>query len=449
MANIYKIKKGLDLKLIGEAEKVVGEYKPAVYAVKPVDFSGILPRLAVNEGDQVKAGSILFVDKHHEKIAFTSPVAGTISEIMRGAKRMLLEIRIKKAQQDDFEVFETKHPSKLSAEEIKDILLRSGVWPCIRQRPYAVIADPEKEPKAIHISCFDSAPLAPDYDLIVHGHGEEFQTGLDALSKLTKGKIHLNVRTGEGVSKVFLSSKGVQINYFEGPHPSGNPGIQIHHIDPVNKGEVVWYLRPQDVLTIGRLFLEGRYNPQKMIALTGGGIKNPKYYKTISGAVIDELLASQLKEGNYRVISGNVLTGSNIGRNGFLGYYDSQVTVIREGDYYEFLGWMSPGLNKLSASRAFISKMFPNKKFDPDTNLHGGERPFVLTGQYEKVLPMDIYPVYLLKAILTQNIDKMEQLGIYEVAEEDFALCEFVCASKIEVQAILRKGLDMMQKEMS
>lgn len=448
MSKVIKIRKGLDLPLVGEAEKVLTGYTAKTYAVKPVDFPGLVPRLLVKEGEGVKAGSPLFVDKFNERVVFTSPVSGRVIEIVRGEKRKLVEVRIEESDTEEYESFRKTNPKALSADEIKDELLKSGLWPLIRQRPYAVVANPADKPKAIHISAFDTAPLAPDYDFILHGKGEEFQAGVDALSKLAS-KVHLNVRAGEGVSKVLLNTKNVQINTFEGPHPAGNPGIQIHHIDPVNKGEVVWYLRATDVLLIGRLFIEGRYRPEKIVALTGGGVKKPQYLKMMAGASMEGIASQFIKEGDYRIISGNVLTGTNVGHNGFLGFYDWQVTVIREGKYHEFFGWALPGADKLTASRTFLSRLFPGKKFDPDTNMHGGERAFVLTGQYEKVLPMDIYPVYLLKAILAQNIDKMEQLGIYEVAEEDFALCEFVCASKIEVQSIIRQGLDLMRKEMS
>ncbi|MGC8865936.1 MAG: Na(+)-translocating NADH-quinone reductase subunit A [Bacteroidales bacterium] len=448
MSKVIKIRKGLDLPLVGEAEKVIIGYTARTYAVKPIDFPGLVPRLLVKEGDGVKAGSPLFADKTNERVILTSPVSGRVVEIVRGEKRKLLEVRIEKSDTEEFESFRKANPNALSADEIKEELLKSGLWPLIRQRPYAVVANPADHPKAIHISAFDTAPLAPDYDFILHGKGDEFQTGLDALVKLAP-KVHLNVRAGEDVSKVLLDAKNVQINTFEGPHPAGNPGIQIHHIDPVNKGEVVWYLRATDVLLIGRLFLEGRYRPEKIVSLTGGGVKKPQYLKMTAGASMEGIASQYIKEGDYRIISGNVLTGTNIGHNGYLGFYDWQITVIKEGKHHEFFGWALPGTDKLSASRTFLSRLFPNKKFDPDTNMHGGERAFVLTGQYEKVLPMDIYPVYLIKAILAQNIDKMEQLGIYEVAEEDFALCEFVCASKIEVQSIIRQGLYLMRKEMS
>jgi Na+-transporting NADH:ubiquinone oxidoreductase subunit A len=340
-------------------------------------------------------------------------------------------------------------PNTLSKEKITEKLLESGIWPLIRQRPYTVIANPDDNPKAIFISAFDTSPLAPDFDLIVHGQGEIFQAGLDALKKLTSGKVHLNLPGGVTTSKVFSNSKNVHIHYFKGPHPAGNVGPQINKIDPINKGEIIWHVRPHDILTIGRLFVEGKFNAERIIALTGSEVIKPSYYKTKIGASIKELVKNNVKEGRLRYISGNVLTGRKIDNDGFIGFYDSQVTVIPEGDYYELLGWALPGFGKFSYSKTFPTWMAgKNKKYRLDTNLHGGERAFVMTGQYEKVFPFDIYPMQLLKAILIEDIDAMENLGIYEVDEEDFALCEFIDTSKTDIQAIVRKGLDAMRKEM-
>jgi Na+-transporting NADH:ubiquinone oxidoreductase subunit A len=281
------------------------------------------------------------------------------------------------------------------------------------------------------------------------GHEADFQTGLDALKKLTDGTIHLNVRSGS-TAVVFMQAKGVQLNNISGPHPAGNVGTQIHHIDPLNKGETVWYINPQDVLIIGRLFNEGRFDASRVIALTGSSVNDPKYYKTIIGcAVKHKLDDGGLKGGEHRIISGNVLTGKQISAYGYLGFYDTQLTVIPEGHEFEFMGWLAPGFNKFSMSRAFFSWLKPNKKHELDTNLHGEERPFVVTGEYEKVFPMDIYPVHLLKSILVEDIDMMEKLGIYEVVEEDFALCEVVCTSKIKSQEIIRRGLDIVRRELS
>ncbi len=449
MSKINKITKGLDIKLKGKAEKIIMEVFSDKYALKPTDFIGVFPKLMVKEGDEVKAGTPVFFDKYRENIIFTSPVSGKITEIKRGERRVIQEIRIAADKETKYVSFDVVNPNDLSKEEISEKLLKSGLWPWIRQRPYSIIANPAEDPKAIFISAFDSSPLAPDYDFIVHNKGGLFQTGLDALAKLTSGKIHLNLNANRVSSKVFSNSKNVQINQFAGPHPAGNIGIQIHKIDPINKGEIVWYITPQGVLTIGRLFIEGKYNAAKTIALSGSEVSNPRYYKILSGSAINPLLKNNVQNGNNRYISGNVLTGRKIEKDGYISFYDSQITVITEGDEPEFLGWGMPGLGKYSVSRSFISWLCKNKEYRLDTNYHGCERAFVMTGQYEDVFPMNIMPVQLLKSILVQDIDMMENLGIYEVDEEDFALCEFVCTSKIEVQSIIRDGLNMILKEMS
>ncbi|MCD4680488.1 MAG: Na(+)-translocating NADH-quinone reductase subunit A [Bacteroidales bacterium] len=449
MSNIIKLKKGLNIKLLGEAEKTVVDINSDFFALKPTDFIGVFPKLMVKEGDEVKAGTVVFYDKYRQDILFSSPVSGTITEIKRGPKRLLEEIRIKANGKSEYESFQVSDPKNLSKEEITELLRKSGIWPCLRQRPYSVIANPGDDPKAIFISAFDTSPHGLDYDFIVHGKGELFQKGLDALKKLTSGKVHLNVNPQETTSRVFHKSKDVQINQFTGPHPSGNVGIQIHHVDPINKGDIVWYLNPQDVLIIGKFFTEGKYDASCMISMSGSEVLKPRYYKTIKGTSVKPILDKNVKDGEHRYISGNVLTGKKIQQEGYLGYYDYQLSVIPEGNYFEFLGWALPGLGKFSVSRSFTSWMCTSKKYSIDTNLHGGERAFVLSGEYEKVLPMDIFPVHLLKAILAEDIDLMENLGIYEVDEEDFALCEFVCTSKVNSQDIIRKGLDLMRKEMS
>lgn len=448
MPNLYKIKKGLDIQLIGEADKIISDLHAENYALKPTDFIGVFPKLYVKEGDKVKAGSPVFFDKYRDNIQFTSPVSGTITEIKRGAKRVMLEIRIRADEKNEYEDFGAASPGDLNREEIIGKMLKSGTWPMIRQRPYSVIADPIDDPKAIFISGFDSSPLAPDYDFIVHGHGNEFQTGLDVLAKLTSGKVHLNIPPVNGQSKVFTKSKNVQINYFDGPHPAGNVGVQINHIDPINKGDIVWYLRPQEVVIIGKLFLTGKYDAERLIALTGSEVKKPSYYKALMGVSIEKMLENNTSDVLKRFITGNVLTGKKIDRSGYLGFYDDQLTVIPEGDYFEFMGWGLPGLKKYSFYRSFFSWLSPNKKYRLDTNMHGGERAFVVTGQFERVFPMDIFPIQLIKAIMVEDIDLMENLGIYEVDEEDFALCEYIDTSKTEIQSIVRGGLDLMRKEM-
>ncbi len=450
MSKVIKIKRGLDIQLQGKAEKIFIKASPAeFYGVKPTDFHGIIPKLDVAVGQKVNAGSQLFHDKNRPEIIITSPVSGVVKSINRGDRRRILEVVVQKnGDEITYERFAQGNPLDMTREQVIRNLLKSGLWPAIRQRPYDIIASPDEEPKSIFISAFDTAPLAPDYDFVVKESGVEFQTGINALAKLTKGNIHLNINAEYPASQVFTNADNVQINSFTGPHPAGNVGIQIHHIDPINKGETVWYISPQDVITIGRLFLNGVYDASKIVALCGSEVLNPRYFRLLHGSSISNIIKDNLNEECPRFISGNVLTGTRIESDGYIGYYDSQVTVIPEGYHYEFLGWAMPGFKKYSTTRTFWSWMLPGKEYRLDTNLNGGNRAFVMTGKYEKVLPMDIYPMHLLKAILTEDIDMMENLGIYEVSPEDFALCEFVCTSKTEIQKIIRDGLDLMIKEM-
>jgi len=449
MSTVYSIKKGLNINLLGEAEKTVVDLNDRLFAVKPTDFNDCFPKLLVEEGDKVKAGSPLFMHKYRPEIIFTSPVSGTVKEIKRGAKRKILEVIVESDGKNESLDFGAADISTVSRQEILDKLHKSGVWPVVRQRPYSVIADVKDEPKSIFIPAFESGPLAPDYDLMLHNHGTEFQAGLDVLKKLTPGKIFLNVHAKKTFSKVFLNAKNVEINSFQGPHPVGNVSVHISRIDPINKGDIIWYVSPQDVLTIGRLFLTGKYDASKMVALAGSEVKRPKYFKTYKGASIEGMVANNVADGEIRYISGNVLTGTAIEKDGFIGYYDHMITVIPEGNYSEFLGWMTPGFGKFSFSKTFPTFLTKNKKFRLDTNLHGGKRAYVMTAVYEKVFPFDIFPIQLIKAILVEDIDAMESLGIYEIDEEDFALCEVVDVSKTEIQKIVRNGLDLIRKEMS
>lgn len=449
MSEVIKIRKGLTINLQGEAEKTIKEVRTEKFAIKPTDFIGVFPKMFLKEGDKVKAGTPIFFDKYRDNIIFTSPVSGTLKEVHRGAKRKMLEIRIESDGKMEYEDFGAEDPKSLSKEKVTEKLLKSGTWPFIRQRPYSVIADPEQEPKAIFISAFDTAPLGADFDFIVKGNEKAFQAGIDAIGKLTIGKVHLNIQQGFTESAAFTKAQGVQINTFSGKHPTSNVGVQIHHIDPINKGELVWFLDPQALVTIGNLFLKGVYDATKIISLCGSEVKNPQHYKVVSGCCIYPLIKDNRSSQNIRYISGGVLTGTKIEKDGNLGFYDNQITLIPEGDYHEFLGWGMPRFNKFSYSKTYFSWLTPNKKYKLDTNLNGGHRAFVLTGEYEKVFPMDIYPMQLLKAIMVKDIDLMENLGIYEVAEEDYALCEFIDVSKTEMQAIVREGLDYMRKEMS
>jgi len=448
MSKQIRIKKGLDLKLAGAAEKKTKTLNLKNYALKPTDFHGVFPKLMVRVGDKVKAGSPVFFNKYRDNIVFTSPVSGTITDVIRGEKRKMLEIRIESDGADAYESFKQANPKSLKREEVIEQLLKSGVWPLIRQRPYTIIANPEDKPKAIFISGFDTAPLSADIDYILEGKEKEFQTGLDTLSMISDAKIYLNLGPNSK-APALINAQGVEINYFTGPHPAGNVGVQIHHIDPINKGDIVWTVNAVDVLTIGRLFLEGRYNAEKTIALCGSEIKDPCYYSVKAGVEVGGVVEGQLKQDHVRIISGNVLTGTKVERNGYLSFYDKEITVIPEGDEYEFFGWLIPRAKKYSFYRTAFSWLTPNKVYKPNTNMNGGERAFVFTGQLEKVLPMDIYPIQLMKAIIAEDIDMMEQLGIYELDEEDIALCEYISTSKINMQELLRKGLDMIRKEMS
>lgn len=448
MSKHFKFKRGLDIRLKGTAEAVLKDAPVfGTVALKPTDFFGLVPKLSVKADAQVKAGDALFFDKYHPEILFTSPVSGTVKAINRGERRRILEIVVEPDGKNEFRVFPVADPFTLPKEEIIRLLLESGLWPNIVQRPYGILANPAITPKHIFISGFDSAPLAPDYEFIFKNDQAALQTGINALSKLTNGVVYLGISPKQN-NGVFASLKNVMINMFEGPHPAGNAGVHIHHVSPLFKGDTIWTVSPQAVVFIGRLFLEGKLDVTKTIALAGSEVKTPQYYKTILGAELTNLLNhTTKKETRERYISGNVLTGKKIDPDDYLGFFDQMITVIPEGDEYELLGWALPGKDKFSASKTFLSSLFSKKEYVLSANMHGGERAFVLTGQYEQFLPMDLLPVYLLKAVLANDIDRMEQLGIYEVIEEDLALCEYADTSKIKVQEILREGLNTMMKE--
>ena len=448
MSETFRIKKGLDIKLKGKAEKIYKRAERAsAYALKPTDFHGIMPKLLAKPGDKVNVGSPLFYDKYNERVKFTSPVSGKVKAINRGERRKILEVVIQPDDKDEFVEFKTGNSGDLTRDEIVEIFLESGMWPVIRQRPYDIIPKPESIPRDIFISGFDSSPLAADVDFIVKDFKDEFQEGINILNKLSGGGVYLSTNAAYPPCKTYAEVKGVKHYQFRGPHPTGNVGIQVHHIKPINKGEVIWYVRPQDVIRIGNLFRNGTLDNSTVVALAGSEVQKPVYYKLSIGSSITPLIKDNIKEGDLRFISGNVLTGTRIEKDGYIGFYANLVSVIPEGKYFEFFGWAKPGFNKFSISRTYWSWLKPNKRYRLDTNLKGGRRAYVVTGQYEKVFPMNIYPVQLVKSILVEDIDKMEKLGIYEVAEEDMALCEFVCTSKTEVQKIIRQGLDLMKKE--
>ncbi|MBI1305785.1 MAG: Na(+)-translocating NADH-quinone reductase subunit A [Bacteroidetes bacterium] len=444
MSKVFKIKKGKDIRLEGEASrKLIGEQFGDLVAVKPTDFTGIKPKLEVQAGATVKAGDPLFHDKTRPDIKFTSPVSGTVTEIVRGDRRAIMAILVKADHETQYKDFQN---AGNDADSIRKTLLSSGLWPCIIQRPFGVIADPDDSPKSIHISTFDSSPLAADTAFLLEGDEASFKKGIEILGKLAP-KVYLNHSPKTNGVAAFSGLSGVEHNVFEGPHPSGLVGVQIHHLDPINKGETVWTLNVQSVIFIGRLFLTGNVDMRKKVALAGTEVSDSGYINTISGNNISALINGRTSNGNNRVISGNVLTGDKVGSDGYLGFYDNLLTIIPEGDQYEFMGWLFPTYARPTNSNSFPIFKYLKKSFKVNTNLHGEKRAFVVTGQYEKVLPMDILPVQLLKAILAQDLERMENLGIYEVLEEDLALCEFVCTSKIEVQQILRKGLTLMEEE--
>ncbi len=459
MLKHIRLNRGLDIPVSGSAEpRIEKTIISDVISIKPTDFKGVIPKLMVREGDAVKAGSIVFIDKNRPEVGFASPCSGTVESVVRGEKRKLLEIRIKADRTIDYIKFDTKDIVKTGKEEVMNKLLESGLWAALKQRPYGVIANPLDEPKAIFISGFNSAPMAADVNFILKDEIDNLQAGADVLNKLAKGGIFIGLDSKNFAASPLHKLKNVKHYGFDGPHPAGNVGVQIHHVSPVGKGEVVWTVDPVHVAAIGKLFTKGIYDVSRLVAVTGPRILKPCYIKGLPGMQmkdIDFLVDKKEveifgQEVGTRYISGDVLSGENTGACGALGFYNNQITVISEGNYYELLGWakiVRP--KKFSFSHSYFSWLTPKKKYNADTNLNGGHRAFVVTGLYEKMLPMDIYPVYLLKAILAEDIDKMEQLGIYEVVEEDMALCEYVCPSKVDVQNIISEGINIMIKEMA
>tara|TARA_R110002033_G_scaffold1460_8_gene12852 strand:- start:12218 stop:13567 length:1350 start_codon:yes stop_codon:yes gene_type:complete len=447
MSKDIRIKKGLNINLVGAAEQTTSKAVLSnVYAIQLSDFHGITPKMMVKQGAEVKAGEPLFYNKNMESMLFVSPVSGELIEIERGDRRRILTLKILADKTQEAFSGAALDVEKASKEELKGTLLKSGCWPFIKQRPYDVVANPDTTPKSIFISGYSSGPLQADLNYVLQGKEKELQTAITALGKLTPGKVHVSVGSA---SSPLSSMKGIELHNVSGPHPAGLVGTQINKIDPINKGELVWTVTPQDLIIIGEYLMTGKFNAERVIALAGSSVKAPKYYTTKIGAEISTFLyASGVNEENFRVINGDVLTGSKSKPDGFLGFYNNTVTVIPEGDDYELFGWNKPVFDKISATRALtFSWMQPNKKYDLDTNTNGEHRAFVVTGQYEKVFPMDIFPMQLLKACMVKDLDEMEQLGLYEVAPEDFSLTEFICISKQPHQKIIREGLDLLQKE--
>jgi Na+-transporting NADH:ubiquinone oxidoreductase subunit A len=441
MSKLIKLRKGLDVNLKGKAAlETVSVKCPGEYALVPDDFTGMKPKVVVNEGDTVLAGDALFVDKKHPEVKFVSPVSGTVTLVERGDRRKLLSVRVKSDGKQQSREFDVKG-------DIKAVLMESGMFAFFRQRPYDVVANPEDKPKAIFVSAFNSMPLSQDFSYVVKGQEEEFKAGIKALSAIAKVNLGINVAQ----SKTFLNDvPNCEVTVFDGPAPAGNVGVQINHVDPINKGEVVWTIGAEEVIFVGRLMKTGRVDLTRTIAVAGSEVKKPAYATIKVGQKLDTLLQGQISdEASLRIINGNVMTGIKTSKDGYLAAHATEVNVIPEGDHAdEFMGWIMPRFNTFSTHRSYFSWLFGSKKeYVLDSRVKGGERHMIMSGEYDSVFPMDIYPEQLVKSIIAGDIEKMEALGIYEVAPEDFAVCEFVDSSKLELQRIVREGLDMLRKE--
>lgn len=448
MVQVVKLRKGLDIRLKGTAAKQKTQIPPAYeeVALMPQDFVGVTPKPVVREGDVVKAGDTLFVNKASQEVGFSSPVSGTVAAIVRGERRKVLRVVVKADKETLYTDYGQKDPAKLTGEEVKTSLLQAGLFGYINQLPYAVSTTPDTTPKAIFVSALRDMPLAADFEMELRGNEETFQAGLTALSKVAKTYLGIGARQ---TSLALTQAKDVEIYVFDGPCPAGNVGVQVNHIDPVNKGEVVWTVDPSAVIFFGRLFLTGKVDLRKVIAIAGSEMASPAYVETIVGAPLKDILRGQLdNRPHVRLINGNPLTGRKSSLDDYLGAHTSELTAIPEGDDVdEMLGWIMPRTRQFSTSRSYFSWLMGKKEYDLDARVKGGERHMIMSGEYDKVLPMDIYGEYLIKAIITGDIDKQEALGIYEVSPEDFALAEFVDSSKLELQKLVREGLDILRKE--
>jgi len=476
-AKVRHLKRGFNINLIGIADRKIAieAIRSSHYSIKTTDFVGIspMPKFIVEPGVQVKAGQPLFFDKKRPDVIYAAPVSGEFVEIRRGEKRKINEAIIL-ADQGEIQYFQHENIPVLetaSREELVKFLLGSGAWPFIRQRPFDIVADENDIPKAIFVSTFDSAPLAPSLNLAVAGKEDVWFKGLEVLAKLSGSKVHVGLNAGseESPASAYINSnsvEGVETHWFQGPHPAGNVGIQIHHTDPVLPGSTVWYTDVHGVILLGTLLLKGIYDTERVVALTGSEL-NARYIRVHQGANVKEILKDMpaefadeevwgkdekgkkvkktLQVRKIRVISGDVLTGNQIDCNGFLGFYDDQITTVKEGNYYEMFGWLVPVTGHPSLSQTFPAALFSDVSYLADTNTNGEKRAFVMTGEYESVLPMDIFPQHVFRAIKANDIEKMEGLGILELGEEDVALCEFVCTSKQPLQQLLRDGLEMLR----
>ena len=452
MSQNFVLKKGLNIPVSGEAElRVSKTIAPGIAAVQPTAFKGFLPRLLVKEGDPVLCGSPVLADKKNADILLTSPVSGTVRQIVRGDKRKLLAVLIEADAEQRCVDFGVRDAASLDAGQIRQALLQSGLWPWLVQRPYGIVADPAATPRDIFISTFSTAPLAPDAAFCFGGELKAAQAGVDALARLTSGKVHIGL-DGNGAASPFAALKGAELHVLQGKHPAGNVCVHISHIAPICKEQTVWTVSLAGLVAIGKLFTTGRYDVRRKVAVTGPAAIEPAYVETVPGMPMKEIAVFCGNAGDeVRVVSGDILSGGNAGIDGYLGFFDNQVTLVREGTEKELLGWINPIRSKqFSADRSYFSWLMPKKKYAMDTNLHGGPRAFLMNdGYYARVLPMDIYPVYLAKACLAGDIEKMERFGIYEVLPEDLATCEFVDPSKNNIQDMIANGIDLMLKEMA
>ena len=449
MASVIKLSKGLDMNLKGKAVKEkVTITRGSELALTPDAFVGMTPKVVVKEGDMVKAGDALFVNKQYPDVKFASPVSGQVSAVIRGERRKVLCVKVKADQQQQYVDFGKKDVATLGGEAVKQALLEAGLFGYIDQLPYAISTNPETQPKAIFVSALRDKPLAADFEFELEGNENDFQTGLTALSKIAKTYLGIG---SEQTATALTQAKDVEVNIFDGPCPAGNVGVQVNHLDPVNKGETVWTVDPCAVIFFGRLFNTGKVDLRRLIAVAGSEVERPVYVEAVVGDRVGDLLAGNLKEGrNLRIINGNVLTGKPYSLDDYVGAHSSEITVIPEGDDAdEFLGWILPRFKQFSVNRSYFSWLCGKKSYALDARIKGGERHMIMSGEYDKVLPMDIYGEYLIKAIIAGDIDRQEALGIYEVSPEDFALAEFVDSSKLELQRIVREGLDILRKENS
>ncbi len=444
----HKLKKGFDIKLDKEADNVALPAAINTFAVRPMDYRGIapIPKLEVEVGSEVKAGDPIFYNKANPDIKYVAPVSGEVVEVRRGAKRAISEVVILADKKMNYKSISAPDLGKVSREELIKFLMANGGWPFINKRPFDVIANPEETPRDIFVSAFDTAPLAPDSAILLKGKEKDFQMGINVLAKLTDGDVHLGLN---GATDNWMKDlTNAEIHWFTGKHPAGNVGVHIHHVAPIRGKDIVWTLSPQGVASIGALFTKGYLDLSRRVAVAGTSLNKTGYINTYMGANVGEILSDNLVEGNNRIIAGDVLTGRKVSAEDFLSSETDQISIAKEGDYNEFLGWLLPLAPRPSASNTYPNFLFKDHKFEPDTNTRGEKRAFVVSGQYESVLPMDIFPQHLMKAVLANDYERMEGLGINELSEEDIAICEFACTSKQPLQKILRQGLDMMREQL-